>query len=177
MTSVVRLESRFPVGLAFRLTLRDNIFSSQLRHNLGVLKQPLKKSSRRAAYYEIMQYSLGEYIQMFARPCDKARGIDLTDPDAVDTGTDLRIYSAALQENSNIRIIANHNDLFLAKEDVAWIKATFDPAKVTLFEHGGHLGNLSQPAVQQAILTALDGLGTIQNKSLRTASLSLDDVH
>jgi pimeloyl-ACP methyl ester carboxylesterase len=161
------IESRFLVGLAFRLTLRDIIFSSQLRHNLDILQQPLKKSSRRAAYDEIIQYSLWEYIQKFARPYDKARGIDLSDLEVVDRGTDLRTYSAALQENSNIRVIANQNDLFLAKEDVGWIKATFGPAKVTLFEHGGHLGNLSQPAVQQAVLNSLDGLGAIQNKSQR----------
>ena len=59
----------------------------------------------------------------------------------------------------------------------SWIKATFDPANVTLFEHGGHLGNLSQPAVQLAVLNSLDGLGAIQNKSQRKASLSLDGVH
>jgi ABC-type transporter lipoprotein component MlaA/pimeloyl-ACP methyl ester carboxylesterase len=156
------IESRFLIGLAFRLTLRDIIFNSQLRHNQGVLKLPLKKSSRRAAYDEIIQYSLWDYIQKFALPYDKARGIDLTDPEVTDRGTDLRTYSAALHENSNVRLIANQNDLFLAGEDVAWIKTTFDPAKVALFEHGGHLGNLSQPAVQQAVLDALGGLGAMQ---------------
>jgi len=65
----------------------------------------------------------------------------------------------------------------MAAEDFAWIENTFAPANVTLFEHGGHLGNLSQPAVQQAVLQALDGLGAIQNKSQAKASLSLDDVH
>ena len=82
-----------------------------------------------------------------------------------------------VQENQNIRVVANRNDLFLAKEDVAWIESTFDPAHVTFFEHGGHLGNLSQPAVQLAVLNSLDGLGAIQNKSQRKASLSLDGVH
>jgi ABC-type transporter lipoprotein component MlaA/pimeloyl-ACP methyl ester carboxylesterase len=152
------IESRFLIGLAFRLTLRDIIFSSQWRHNQGVLKQPLKKSSRWAAYDEIMQYSLWQYIQQFARPYDKARGIDLEDQDVINKGTDLRAYSAALQGNRDIRVIANRNDLFLANEDTAWMESTFAPGRLTLFEHGGHLGNLSQPAVQQAILAALDGL-------------------
>ncbi len=171
------IESRFLIGLAFRLSLRDIIFSSQLRHNQGVLKQPLKKSRREAAYDEIMQYSLWNYIQEFARPYDKIRGIDLGDPEVVDRGTDLHTYSAALQADSKIRVIANRNDLFLAPQDVAWIENTFAPASVTLFEHGGHLGNLSQANVQQAILNALDGLGAIQNKSQSKASLSPDDVH
>ena len=162
------IESRFLVGLAFRLTLRDMIFSSQLRHNQGVLRQPLKKSKRRAAYNEIMQYSLWDYIQKFATPYDKARGIDLGNQETVEKGTDLRTYSAALQGNSKVRVIANQNDLFLAKEDVAWINATFDPAKVTLFEHGGHLGNLAEPAVRQAILDALKGLVDFQTKTKST---------
>jgi ABC-type transporter lipoprotein component MlaA/pimeloyl-ACP methyl ester carboxylesterase len=171
------IESRFLVGLAFRLSLRDIIFSSQLRHNQGVLKQPLKKSRREAAYNEIMQYSLWEYIQQFAKPYDKAKGIDLADPEVVDRGTDLRTYAAALQSNAKIRVIANRNDLFLAAQDVAWIENTFAPANVTFFEHGGHLGNLSQPVVQKAVLNALDGLGAIQNKPQRDASLTFDDIH
>jgi pimeloyl-ACP methyl ester carboxylesterase len=159
------IESKFLIGLAFRLTLRDMIWSSQLRHNQGVLQQPLKKSKRWAAYNEIMQYSLADYIQKFAGPYDKARGIDLENAETVEKGTALSAYTAALQGNHNVRVVANRNDLFLAKEDVAWIESTFDPAHVTLFEHGGHLGNLAQPAVRQAILDALKGLGEIQTAS------------
>lgn len=156
------IESRFLVGLAFRLALRDVIFSSQLRHNKGVLRQPLKKSKRREAYNEIMQYSLQDYIQDFAIPYDKARGIDIEDPETLKKGTDLRTYTAAFQGSQDIRVVANRNDLFLAKEDVEWIESTFGPAHVALFEHGGHLGNLAQPSVRQAILEALKGLREFQ---------------
>jgi pimeloyl-ACP methyl ester carboxylesterase len=169
------IESRFLVGLAFRLTLRDIIFSSQLRHNQGILKQPLKKSRRWAAYNEIMQYSLWQFIQQFAKPYDKATGIDLEDQDVINKGTNLRTYSAALRENRDIRVIANRNDLFLANEDTAWMESTFAPGRLTLFEHGGHTGNLCQPDVQRAILGTLDGLGSLQNKSKKEASLEFRD--
>ena len=162
------IESRFLIGLAFRLTLRDMIFSSQLRHNQGLLRQPLKKSKRKAAYDEIMQYSLADYIQKFAAPYDKARGIDLADAETEKKGTDLRTYTAKFQGNQNIRVVANRNDLFLAKEDVKWIESTFSPGHVALFEHGGHLGNLAQPAVQQSILDALKGLGEFQTRTKST---------
>jgi pimeloyl-ACP methyl ester carboxylesterase len=158
------IESRFLIGLDLRLALRDVIFSSQLRHNMGVLKHPLKKCSRRAAYEEIMQYSFADYINKFAIPYDKTRGIDMTNPEVVKNGTDLRAHAETLKANHNIRIIANRNDFLLSPEDIAWIEATFDPTEVTLFERGGHLGNLYQPAVQQAILRALDGLGETQKK-------------
>jgi hypothetical protein len=34
----------------------------------------------------------------------------------------------------------------------------FEADRLTVFEKGGHLGNLIQPEVQKAILGALDGL-------------------
>jgi ABC-type transporter lipoprotein component MlaA len=159
------IESRFLIGLGLRLTLRDVIFSSQLRHNQGVLKQPLDKWRRHAAYDEIMQYSFTDYIKKFATPYDKTRGIDLTNPEVVEEATNLRAHTAGLHANPDIRLIANRNDFLLAAEDIAWIEATFAPSQVTLFKQGGHLGNLSQPDVQRAILGALDGLGAVQKKS------------
>ena len=64
----------------------------------------------------------------------------------------------------------------LESGDLAWIESTFAPARVTLFDHGGHLGNLSEPAVQRGILGALDGLGSLQNKSKKEASLEFRDA-
>ena len=153
------IESRFLIGLSFRLTLRDCIFNSQLRHNQGILKLPLDKSRRRAAYDEIMGYKFWDYIQKFAMPYDKAvLGIDSSNPEVEAQGTNLRYYSSGLQGNPKVRIIANRNDLFLAPEDLNWLETTFAPDQTALFDRGGHLGNLSQPAVQQAIQDALAGL-------------------
>jgi ABC-type transporter lipoprotein component MlaA len=151
-------ECRFLIGLSFRLTMRDLIWSSQFRHNQGILVQPLKESRRTAAYDEIMQYSFWDYLQKFLLPYNAARGIDLMDPQTMKLGTDLRSYSAGLEANHDIRVVANENDLFLAPPDLEWMRATVPSSQLTLFPHGGHLGNLAQPAVQQAILQALDGL-------------------
>ena len=152
------IESQFLIGLSFRLALRDIIFSSQLRHNQGVLKVPLKKSRRRAAYDEIMQYSFGDYIAKFAIPYDLSKGIEMTNAEVLKNATDLRPYSAELHTNANIRVIANRNDFLLATDDIAWLEGTFAPGRLTLFDRGGHLGNLSQPAVQRVILDGLAGL-------------------
>lgn len=111
-----------------------------------------------------MQYSFTDYIDKFAAPYNKTKDIDLKEPVIVRNATNLRAYTAELQANPNIRVIANKNDFLLAAEDLAWMDATFASAQVTLFEHGGHLGNLSQPAVQQAIVGALDGLGAWQSR-------------
>jgi ABC-type transporter lipoprotein component MlaA len=164
------IESKFLIGLEFRLTLRDMIFSSQLRHNQGVLKQPLKKSKRHLAYKEIMQFSFWDYINEFAFPYDKTRGIDMTNPEIVRNATNLRTYTDELKVNHKIRLIANRNDFLLSAEDLGWIETTFDPSEVTLFEHGSHLGNLSQAAVQRSILGALDGLGASRKTTKKEKS-------
>jgi pimeloyl-ACP methyl ester carboxylesterase len=165
------IESKFLVGLALRLSLRDIIYSSQLRHNQGVLKQPLKESNRQAAYDEIMKYSFWDYINEFAIPYDKTRGIDMTNPEIAKEATDLRTYTEELKANHNIRVIANRNDFLESEDDRAWIEATFDPAELTFFAHGGHLGNLYQPAVQKQILAALDGLTPSPKPLTEIASL------
>jgi ABC-type transporter lipoprotein component MlaA/pimeloyl-ACP methyl ester carboxylesterase len=154
------IESRFLIGLSFRLTLRDIIFSSQLRHNQGVLREPVKNSRRRAVYDEILKYSFRQYVDQFVTPYDRTLGIDLKNPDVVKRGTDLTVYTAGLQANPNVRLIMNRNDFLLAKSDISWAEGTFAPSELTIFPDGGHVGNLSQPAVQQAILQALDGLST-----------------
>jgi len=63
-----------------------------------------------------------------------------------------------------IRLIENQNDILLAEEDLSWIRATFTKDELTVFETGGHLGNLAHPAVQKAILEALENLNPIRPK-------------
>ncbi|HTV61250.1 MAG TPA: MlaA family lipoprotein [Verrucomicrobiae bacterium] len=159
------IESKFLIGLSFRLALRDMIFSSQLRCNQKILRQPVKTLRRRAIYNEILKYSLKDYIDKFATPYDKTRGIDLSNPIVVKRGTDLTTYTAELRENPDVRLILNRNDFLLATQDVSWIESTFTPQQRTIFPEGGHLGNLNQSEVQKAILQTLDGLGLPRAKS------------
>jgi pimeloyl-ACP methyl ester carboxylesterase len=152
------VESKFLVGLAFRLILRDVILTSQLRTNQGILKQPLRKIRRSSLYEEIGQYSFTDYFQKFATPYYRERGIDLAAPEVLAAAGDLRAYESALRENKKIRAIVNENDFLLSPEDLAWLRQSFGPEGLTVFDHGGHLGNLAEPEVQNAILRALDGL-------------------
>jgi len=62
------IESKFLVGLAFRFILRDAIYSSQQRHNQGVLGHRIKKWRRAPLYREILQYSYRDYLDKFFDP-------------------------------------------------------------------------------------------------------------
>jgi len=151
------VESRFLIGLTFRFMLRDIIFSSQRRNNQDVLQLPIRKFRRDPLYQEILQYSYQDYFEKFAIPYYWTHGIDST-AQALEKAGDLRTYDAGLRANPNIRIIVNQNDFLLAGEDFSWLCATFGPEQLTVFKQGGHLGNLSNPEVQKAILGALGGL-------------------
>ncbi len=148
------IESRFLIGLTFRLMLRDIIFSSQRRNNQGVLQHPIRNLRRDPVYQEILQYSYQDYFEKFVIPYYKTRGMASPAADLEKAG-DLRTYDDGMRANPDIRVIVNQNDFLLGDEDLAWLHATFTPEQLTVFAQGGHLGNLYNPAVQEAILRAL----------------------
>ncbi len=159
------IESKFLIGLTFRLMLRDIIFSSQRRNNQGVLQHPIRNLRRTPVYQEILQYSYHDYFEKFAIPYYQTWGIASPTAEALEKAGDLRTYDTGLRANRNIRIIVNQNDFLLADEDLAWLHATFAPEQLTVFAKGGHLGNLFNPAVQKTILGALAGLKSSPPKS------------
>jgi ABC-type transporter lipoprotein component MlaA/predicted alpha/beta-fold hydrolase len=152
------IESEFIIGLVFRYILRDVIYDSQTRHNLGVLQHPIRKWRREPVYQEILQYSYSDYFAKFVVPYYLQRGIDLGAPGTLEQASDLRSFGHALHNNPNVRIFVNRDDFLLAPSDLDWLQATFPPDRLTIFEQGGHLGNLFNPAVQKAILAGLDSL-------------------
>ena len=148
------IESKFLIGLTFRLKLRDIIFSSQRRCNQGVLQHPIRNLRRDPVYQEILQYSYQDYFERFAVPYYWSAGIDAT-AEALEKAGDLRTYEAGLRANQDVRVIVNQNDFLLEEQDLDWLHATFTPEQLTVFAKGGHLGNLSNPTVQKTILAAL----------------------
>ncbi len=149
------IESKFLIGLTFRLKLRDMIYSSQRRNNQGILQHPIQDWRRDPLYQEIMQYSYRDYFEKFAIPYYQTRGLARPVAETMERNGDLRTYDAGLRANPDVRVIVNQNDFLLTAADLAWLHATFATNQLTVFPQGGHLGNLFNPAVQQSILAAL----------------------
>ena len=152
------IESKFLIGVTFRLILRDAIFSSQQRHNQGVLDTASGNSVGQPSIRKSSNTLDQDFLQKFLIPYYWSRGIDLTTPGKLERVGSLRTYFAGLKGNPDIRLITNRNDFLLPEEDLAWLKTVFGADQLTVFEKGGHLGNLSNPAVQRSILKALAGL-------------------
>jgi ABC-type transporter lipoprotein component MlaA/pimeloyl-ACP methyl ester carboxylesterase len=149
------VESKFLIGLTFRLELRDMIYSSQRRNNQGVLHHAIHDFRREPLYQEILQFSFQDYFDRFAVPYYETKGLTAPVAETIGKAGDLRTYDAGLRANPDIRVIVNQNDFLLEDEDLAWLHATFGAEQLTVFDKGGHLGNLSNPTVQKSILAAL----------------------
>ncbi|HEX4342792.1 MAG TPA: VacJ family lipoprotein [Verrucomicrobiae bacterium] len=149
------IESKFLIGLSFRLVLRDLIYSSQRRNNEGVLQHRVRSFRRDPVYQEILKFSYEDYFEKFAAPYYASRGSNAPTAEEMETAGDLRTYETGLKANSYIRVIDNQNDFLLTDEDLDWLHATFEPERLTVFAKGGHLGNLFNPGVQKSILAAL----------------------
>ena len=149
------IESKFLIGLTFRFMLRDIIFSSQRRNNQGVLQHRIRNLRRTPVYQEILQYSYQDYFRKLVIPYYQTPGQASLTAEALEKAGDLRTYEAGLRANPDIRVIVNQNDFLLTDEDLVWLQATFAPEQLTVFNRGGHLGNLSNLTVQKAILAAL----------------------
>jgi ABC-type transporter lipoprotein component MlaA/pimeloyl-ACP methyl ester carboxylesterase len=159
------IESKFLIGMTFRFMLRDIIYSSQRRNNQGVLQHPIHNFRREPVYQEILNYSYQDYFEKFAIPYYEAHGLGTNAPETLQKAGDLRTYDAGLRANPNIRVIVNENDFLLTDEDLVWLRATFTPEQLTVFNRGGHLGNLINPTVQKTILGALANLNPPPHKS------------
>jgi len=149
------IESKYIIGLTFRAVLRDSIYSSQSRHNMGIIKTPLKNWRRDAAYNEIAQYSFEDYLTKFALPYHKKNGISRSD---FYRESNLRSYRNALRADQRLRVITNKNDFILSSKDVSWLRSTFGTSRLTLLPNGGHIGNVATPLVEKATLKSLEGL-------------------
>ncbi len=149
------IESKYLVGLVFRLGLRDILYSTQTRNNQGVIKTPLTKGKREPLYQELMNYSYTDYFYKFAAPYYQTKGRSIAE---ILRHANLRNHTQKLRDQKKVRIITNRNDFLLQASDITWLKSNFTSSQLTIFPQGGHLGNLNQPAVKDAIYRALDGL-------------------
>lgn len=149
------IESKYLIGLTFRLALRDVIYSTQQRHNMGVLQTPVTPWKREESYREIMNFSFSDYFQKFAVPYYHQKGISMAE---LRREGKLTTHTAALRNQKKVRVITNTNDFLLRPQDISWLNSTFGSSRVTLFPFGGHMGAMFAPPVTQAIVGSVQDL-------------------
>lgn len=145
-------ESKLLIGLTFRMVLRDIIFSTESRHPSGMLQNPVSKWRRDPVYQEILGYSYEDYFIKMVVPHYRSLGVGLLD---FKREADLQNHSRGLASNSKARVITNRNDFIMAPDDISWLQSTFGKGRLHLFPTGGHLGNLGDEKLHDALIRAL----------------------
>ena len=152
-----REESRYLIGLQYRLTLRSIIYESQQRHPAGVLRTEMSDWEPTASYREIGDYSWMEYFYAFVLPEFSSREAGLEEDKDFFYRGDLRSYGSRLRDNKAAYVFTSDNDFLLSEDDYAWLDSTFSD-RLEVFNGGGHMGNLYKKEVQDRIFSSLQDL-------------------
>lgn len=155
-----RIESRYLIGLAFKLILRDVIYSSQKREDLGVLHGTFNRMSRDELYNDIVKYSFIEYMNVFVIPYYMNQPNFRIPREELLRNSSLRPIEDSIRRNDKIRAFINDNDFFLRPDDLNWYEKTLGK-RLTVLSSGGHLGNLYLPDVQSKLVDAVQDIKSI----------------
>jgi ABC-type transporter lipoprotein component MlaA/pimeloyl-ACP methyl ester carboxylesterase len=147
-------ESEFLIGLGYRYLLRNTIFATHRREDLGVLRNPYRWSRREALYDEIAGYGFADYMEKLVMPyTERQIGAGRRQEELVEAAG-LRGLEPALSGNRRVWAVVNQNDFVSGDADLAWLRRVLGP-RLILFPDGGHLGNLHREEVQAALVRML----------------------
>jgi phospholipid-binding lipoprotein MlaA len=153
------VESRFLIGLAFRLDLQFMILQSQDLEDSGMLLTERTPLHRAPAFREAAEYSFMEYVHAFLLPYFARREPDIafTDEGArrLFLNSDLHAAEPGLLGNERVHVLTNENDFLLRPDDLDWLRETFGE-RLILFPDGGHLGNVYREYLQDVIGDTLE---------------------
>jgi len=133
-------EARFLVGLSFRFTLVDVLWSSQERHDQKVLLTERDTWDREPAYREMLEYSWMEYFYAFLLPWLQEQRLT-TDADEALALCDLHSIEPWLARCRSLHVYLADNDFLRRPEDNELLHRVVPPDRLHVSEGGAHLGN------------------------------------
>jgi len=144
-------EAKFLIGLSFHINLMEVIYSIYSRHDTGVIKAEKDWYDRRKIYAEIDKFNFNAYLNKFLLKEYTKRLKTKFTAAMLGKKAGLLPISKTLLVDKKIRVIHNADDIFLKKGDLHWLKGRLGK-RITVFNHGGHLGNLYTPHVQKIMV-------------------------
>ena len=134
-------EASYLIGLNFRMTLHQTIIA-------GAFDQQLSSfGSKGELYRDLRGMSFDDYYKKVAIVVNERQGVT---EKQIDDAIDLKNRESSLKQVKNLHLVLSDNDFLLSEDELNWFKNTF-AGKTTVFEQGGHLGELWRPELQEAI--------------------------
>lgn len=148
------IQSRYLIGLSFRLILRDILYTLVTERGFQVTDVDWSNWRREPLYDQLEDISYRDYMLRVAAPYYLNQADGRATLDELLKWATLQSFSDKLQVNGKVRVFTNEDDFLLRPQDLAWLRETFE-GRLTLFENGGHLGNLPLKDVRDAIMDSL----------------------
>ncbi len=131
--------AKFLIGLSFRATLGDDIFTSEQVNDTGLLKTQATKNLRSGREAEARSISFRDYSNKVVLPRVAAKYA--LSVDQIYQSASLRSIREQLARNPRVFILQNADDYLISSQDLASFQSAFG-SRMNVFPSGGHLGNL-----------------------------------
>ncbi len=158
--SILKTDAEFSaaIALTFRLALVNMFFAGDLFSRAGVVVDPNHPpkvgDSLEHIALQLREEPFSEYFTRVLAPYYLRRRPGSTEESLIAENR-LDFIDAALRDNPDYYAQTNSDDLILDQEELAWLKSTLG-ARIAVYDHGGHLGNLGD---RQQVSDMLDMLG------------------
>src|SRR6202522_880589 len=147
------------IALSFRVDLVNVFFAGDLYAGTGVVvdpKHPLKVGDSLEETERILRTKpFAEYFTKVFAPYYLKHRVNST-PASLIADNNLDVIGDALRNNPDYYAQTNSNDLILDKQELAWLKGTLG-ARIAVYDHGGHLGNIGERQQVSDMLDMLAG--------------------
>jgi pimeloyl-ACP methyl ester carboxylesterase len=159
--AVLRTDSDFSaaIALSFRLALMDVFFAGDLYAGTGVVvdpRHPPRPGDPTAKIArELRDKPFSEYFDRVFVPYYLAHRPGATRASLIAENR-LSVIGATLHDDPDYYALTNSDDVILDAEELQWLKTTLG-ARIAVFDHGGHLGNLGDRQQASDMLQMLAG--------------------
>ncbi len=158
--SVLKTDAQFSaaIALTFRIALSNVFFAGDLYSGAGVVVDPRRPPRVGDSLEEVSRAlrgkTFGEYYTRIFAPYYMKRRPGST-PDSLIAENRLDVIGDALRGDADYYAQTNSDDLILDKAELDWLERTLG-ARIAVYDHGGHLGNLGD---RRQVADMLDMLG------------------
>jgi hypothetical protein len=144
--SVFKTDADFSaaIALTFRIALINVFFAGDMYARTGVVVDPRRPpragDSLEGIARTLRDKPFSEYFSKVFAPYYLAHRPD-SSPQSLLAESRLDIIAGSLRRNPDYYAQTNSDDLILDKPELAWLRSTLG-ARIAVYDHGGHLGNL-----------------------------------
>lgn len=159
--SILKTDAEYSaaIALTFRIALSNVFFAGDLYSGAGVVTDPKHPpkvgDSLEGIARTLRGKTFGEYFTRIFAPYYLKRRPGST-PQSLIEQNSLKVIGRALGTDPDYYAQTNSDDLILDRAELAWLERTMG-ARIAVYDHGGHLGNLGDRRQAADMLDMLAG--------------------